>query len=97
MQLFKRVGKGDAVRKALLVKAGDLFHLIMHALEIDRLDVYGKLLGGLHVLIQSYRAYFYDLPAQMYGEFVENGGFGAHSLIPFQIHHYVIHMQSYPL
>ena len=90
-QLLKGVGKGYAVGKTLFVKAGYLLYLVMHAPKIYGLDIDGKLLAGAHVFIQLYGADLYYLPAEMYGKLVKYGGLGTHRLVPFQIHHYIIH------
>ena len=90
-KLLHGVGKGDALGQTLLVKAGDFFHLVVHTAEVHGLDVHGKFLARLHVLRQLDGADLDDLSPEMDGELVENGGLGAHCLIPLQIHHNVIH------
>lgn len=96
-ELRERLRKGHAVGEALLVEAGELLDLVVHALEVDGLDVYLKFLPGRHVLVEAHRAYLDDLAPEMDGQPVENGGLGAHRLIPLQIHHYVIHRNTVPL
>ena len=78
----ERLREGHAVAEPLLVKARELFDLVVHTLEVDRLDVYLELLAGGHVIIEPDGAYLYDLAAQVYGKPVEHGGLGAHRLIP---------------
>ena len=97
VQLRQRVGKRDPVGKALLIEAGYLLDLVVHTLEVYGLYVDGQLFLRAHILVELHRAYLDYLPAQMYGELVEHGGFGTHRLIPFQIHHYIIHTLSFPL
>ena len=41
-------------------------------------------------------AYLDYLTPQVDWQPVENGGFGAHRLIPLQIHHYIIHRNTVP-
>ena len=95
-KLLHRVGEGVSVAQALLVKAGDLFDLVVHAAKVHGLYVNGKLLAGLHVLGKLDRADLNDLAAEMDRQLIKYGGFGTHRLIPFQIHHHVIH-SNYPL
>ena len=73
------------VAEPLLVDARQLFHFVVHAAEIDRLDIGLKLLGGVKILIQPYSADLDDLTGQMDREMVENGSVGIHSLVPFQV------------
>ena len=77
--------------QALLVKAGDLFDLVVHAAKVYRLYIDGELLTGFHVPGERDRADFNDLAAEMDRQFIEYGRLGTHRLIPFQIHHHVIH------
>ena len=88
---LERVGEGQTVGKTLFVKAGDLFDLIVHTLEVHGLDVDRELLAQRHVGVEFDGADLDDLPTKMNGELVEDGGFGAHGLIPFQIHHNIVH------
>ncbi len=85
------VRKREAVGKTLFVKAGYFFHLIMHAPEIYGLYIYCKLFGRAHILIKLDGADLDYLTAKVYRQLIEDGGFGTHSLIPFQVHHNVIH------
>ena len=84
-------GKAHAVCKTVLIKAGDLLHLVVHAPEVNGLHIDGEFLGWLHVLIQLHGADLDDLAPQMDGQLIKDGGFGAHGLVPLQIHHNIIH------
>ena len=90
-ETLQGLGEREAVGKALFVKTGYFLDLIVHAFEVDGLDINSKLLAGSHVLVELYRADFDYLPAEMDGELVEYGGLGAHCLIPLQIHHHIVH------
>ena len=93
-ELLERVGKGDAVSQTLLIKAGDLLDLIVHTAEVHGLDVDSKFLAGGHVLLELDRAYLDYLAAEVDRQLIEHGGLGAHRLIPFQIHHNIIHSKN---
>ena len=95
-ELLKRLREGDAVGEPLLVEAGELFYFVVHALEVYGLDVYLKFLARGHVLVEANGAYLDYLTPQVDWQLVENGGFGAHRLIPLQIHHYIIHRNTVP-
>ena len=92
-KLLQRFGEGDTVGEPVLVKAGDLFDLVVHTPEVNGPDVDRKFLGGAHVPVQLHGADLDDFAAQVDGQLIENGGFGAHRLVPLQIHHDVIHRQ----
>ena len=51
----------------------------------------GELLAGGHVVIELHRADLDDLSPEMDGELFEDGGVGAHGLIPFQVQNDIIH------
>ena len=93
-KLLQRIGKGDAVGKTLFIKAGDLLYLVMHAAKIHGLYVYREFFPGHHVLGKLDRADFNYFSAEADGQFIEDGGLGTHCLIPFQIHHNVIHIEN---
>ena len=80
--------------QTLLIKAGDLLDLIVHTAEVHGLDVDSKFLAGGHVLIELDRAYLDYLAAEVDRQLIEHGGLGAHCLIPFQIHHNIIHSKN---
>ena len=86
-----RLGKGEAVGQPLLIKTGDLLHFIMHTPEVYGLYVHRKFLTRLHIFRELDRADLNNLAAQMDGQLVKNGGFGTHRLVPFQIHHNIVH------
>ena len=86
-ELPKGLHKAGGVAQAVPVDAGELFHLVVHLAEIDRLHVDLEFLAGGPVVVQLDRANLDDLPAQMDGEVVEDGALGAHRLVPFQVHH----------
>ena len=90
-RVYQGFGKANAIGQAILVKASDLLHLIVHATEVNRLHIDGEFLSGLHVFIQFHRADLNDLAPQMDRKLIKDGGFGAHGLVPLQIHHNVIH------
>ncbi len=94
---LESVLKAVPLSETFLVKACELFDLIMHTPEIYGLDINGKLLGRLHIFIKLYSTDLDDLTTKPDRELVKNGGFGAHSLIPFQVHHDVIHIFNYLL
>ena len=90
-ELLQRGGEVCSLCQTLAVKAGELFHFVMHPLEVDGLDVDLELLAGRHVVVQLHGADLNDLASEMNGKFIEYGGFGAHSLVPLQIHHNIMH------
>ena len=90
-KLRQRLRKAHAGGQALAVEAGELFDLVVHTLEVHGLDIDLKFFAGGHVLVELYRADLDDLAAQVNGQLVEYGGFGTHRLIPFQIHHDIMH------
>ena len=89
---LERVGEGKTEGETFFVKSSDLFDFIVHTLEVHGLDVDRELLTQRHVRIEFDSADLDDLSAKMNRELVEDGGFGAHGLIPFQIHHNIVHM-----
>ena len=56
-----------------------------HGAELDGLILCAE------VLVELDGADLDDLPAEMDREFIEYGGFGAHGLIPLQVHHDIVH------
>ena len=82
-ELLQCLREVNTLGKPFSIKTGDLFDLIVHSLEIHRLYINGKFLCRLHVLIQPDSADLDDLTSEMDGQFIENGGLGAHCLIPF--------------
>ena len=95
-ELLERLAEADAVGQTLPVEAGELFHLVMHPLEIHRLDVDLKFVARRHIVVEPHCADLDDLPAQMDRQLVEDGGFGTHRLIPFHIHHDIVHRMTIP-
>ena len=75
LKLLKCVGEAVTESEALLVEAGELFHLIVHTLEINGLNIYRKLLGRLHVLREFNCADLNNFAPELYRELVEYGGF----------------------
>ena len=73
------------VREPGVVDPRELLDLVVHLLEIHGLDVDLELLAGGPVVIQADGADLDDLAAQMDREPVEDGGFGAHRLVPFHV------------
>ena len=98
-KLRQRLRKAHAGGQPLAVKAGELFYLVVHALEVHGLDIDLKFFAGGHVLVELHRADLDDLATQVNGQLVEYGGFGTHRLIPFQIHHDIMHgsFPSFPV
>ena len=90
-KLRQRLRKAHAGGQALTVEASELFDLVVHTLEVHGLDIDLKFFAGGHVLVELHRADLDDLAAQVNGQLVEYGGFGTHRLIPFQIHHDIMH------
>ena len=90
-KLRQRLRKAHAGGQALAVEAGEFFDLVVHTLEVHGLDIDLKFFAGGHVLVELHRADLDDLAAQVNGQLVEYGGFGTHRLIPFQIHHDIMH------
>ena len=64
-EALHRVGEGQALCQTLLVKAGELFDLVVHTLEIDRLDVDGEFFAQRHVVVELDSADLDDLAAKM--------------------------------
>ena len=95
-ELLQRLREAHALGETVAVEAGELLHLVVHALEVDRLHVELEFLSGAEVLIQLHRADLDDLAAQVDRQLVEHGGLGAHRLIPLQIHHDIMHIESNP-
>ena len=95
-QCFRKTHAGS---QPLAVEAGELFDLVVHAPEVHGLDIDLKFFAGGHILVELHRADLNDLAAQMNGQLVEYGGFGTHRLIPFQIHHDIMHgsFPSFPV
>ena len=86
-----RVGEGESLRQTFFIKTGELFHLVVHTLEVGRLDIDREFLAQCHVVVQLDGADLDDLTAQMDRQLVEYGRFGAHGLVPLQIHHDIVH------
>ena len=95
-QCFRKAHSGG---QPLAVEAGELFDLVVHTLKINGLDVDLEFFAGGHVFVELHRADLDDLAAQVNGQLVEYGGFGTHRLIPFQIHHDIMHgsFPSFPV
>ena len=74
-EFFKSVAEAEPPRKALLVKAGELFDLVMHSFKVHGLYVHRELLGRLHILGEPDSAYLNNFTPQFDREFVKNGGF----------------------
>ena len=98
-KLRQRLRKTHAGSQPLAVEAGELFDLVVHAPEVHGLDIDLKFFAGGHVLVELHRADLNDLATQVNGQLVEYGGFGTHRLIPFQIHHDIMHgsFPSFPV
>ena len=94
-EALERILKAVTEGEALLVKAGELLDLVVHTTEVHWLYVNSKLLRRTHIFVKLDGADLYDLTAELNGELVKYGGLGTHSLIPFQIHHNVIHTFNY--
>ena len=90
-ELGESVLKGYAAGQPLGVEAGEFFHLIVHTLEIDGLHIRREFAGGPELIVQLHGADLDDLTPEVDGQLVENGGLGAHRLIPLQIDHHIVH------
>ena len=75
LKLLESVGKAVPEGKTLLIKSGELFHLIVHALKVNGFNVDSKLLGRLHVLRELNCADLNNFAPELYRELVEYGGF----------------------
>ena len=89
-------GKHIAAAEPFLVNAGQLFHLIMHAAEVDGPHVGLKFFRGAEIIVELHRADLDDLAAQMDRKTVENGSVGAHCLVPLQVKDNIGHSDYRP-